>query len=105
MDVSNEELMRLASQAGLQVGVYAETYPTIARQLARFAELVGAAEREACAKVCEGIRREHESVAADYWEFFLPTECEDAASRGAGECAEAIRRLAEAAPRPAVASA
>jgi hypothetical protein len=94
MDVHNEELMRLASQAGLQVGVYAETYPTIARQLARFAELVVAAEREACAKVCEDIRREHDRVAADYWEFFLPTESEDAASRGAGECAEAIRRLA-----------
>ncbi|MCD6061936.1 MAG: hypothetical protein K0R03_699 [Moraxellaceae bacterium] len=100
MNVQSEELLRLASQAGLQISVYSETYPTITRQLAKFAELVGAAEREACAKVCEGIRREHDRVASDYWEFFLPTECEDAASRSAGECADAIRRLAEKPARP-----
>jgi len=103
MDVNNEAILCLARQAGLQVSVYAETYPTIARQLAKFAELVGAAEREACLKACEDIHREHVRVAADYWEFFLPTEFEEAASRGAGECAEAIRRLGAPAAAPAVA--
>jgi hypothetical protein len=51
------EVMRLAKQAGVVVE------PIKPEALARFAELVAAQEREACAKICEfGITIKHPTV-------------------------------------------
>jgi hypothetical protein len=57
----NEDIIRIAREAGLAVSAIApeigviwcsEEYP-IDEEIYRFAELVAAAEREACAKVCD----------------------------------------------------
>lgn len=51
-DDMKEDIVRMAKEAGLMGNelAYAGWYP---EALERFAELVAAAEREACAKVCE----------------------------------------------------
>jgi hypothetical protein len=47
-------IIRMAREAGISIrGHYDETGPT-PQELERFAALLLAAEREACAKVCEG---------------------------------------------------
>lgn len=91
--MNKDEIIRLAGEAGLAVHESAAEGMPITEQLQRFAELVGAQEREACARACDLIEESHNRTAAGYWDFYLPTDCEDAASRGAGECARAIRGL------------
>ena len=58
--MTNEDIIRMAQKAGLAVSAVApeigviwcsEEYP-IDEEIYRFAELVAAAEREACAQVC-----------------------------------------------------
>ena len=51
--MTRDDIIRMADDAGGQLRFYAEGSPIIAAQLARFAELVAAAEREECAKVCD----------------------------------------------------
>ena len=71
--MTQDEIIRMAREAGLQLAIHAEAYPGITQQLERFAALVAAHakseqinlayqqgyedgsahEREACAKVCE----------------------------------------------------
>ena len=48
--MNREDIIRLAEEAGISIGAFSGRYQ---RQLERFAALVAAAEREACAKVCE----------------------------------------------------
>lgn len=88
--MNREEIIRLAEVAGLSLN--ADRQSGIATQLEKFATLVSAAEREACARLCEMVAHGHSQTAADYFDFYLPTEREDAASQGAGECVQAIRR-------------
>ena len=52
--VSREEIIKLARQAGAIFGNMEEA-AAVAPIFERFAALVAAAEREACAKVCEGL--------------------------------------------------
>ena len=57
--MNREDIIRMAREAGFAGGG--------CEALFRFAALVAAAEREACAKVCEAIDegiRDHEDVAA-----------------------------------------
>ena len=66
--MNREDIIRMAHEADLcnEVGEDDYTYSVVS-QLERFAALVAAAEREACAKVCEAIDegiRDHEDVAA-----------------------------------------
>lgn len=63
--MNKEDIIRLAREAGLLVigtadgGNAVYTWPNgITDELERFAALVAAAEREACAKVCETLRDE-----------------------------------------------
>ena len=58
--------------------------------LERFATLVAAAEREACAKICEEV----ESRAEELWDKFAYPEDQGMAS-GARQCAAAIRARGE----------
>ena len=71
--MTHDEVTRMARDAGFQKGwtnLWAEN-------LERFAALVAAAEREACAKVCDNMTT-GDRVSFD-WE------------RGASDCAHAIR--------------
>jgi hypothetical protein len=49
--MTREEIIRMAREAGLAYGSDEKPLGSVTR----FAELVAAAEREACAKVCEGL--------------------------------------------------
>lgn len=48
--MTREDIIRLAEEAGISIGAFSGRYQ---RQLERFAALVAAAEREACAELCE----------------------------------------------------
>jgi hypothetical protein len=89
--MNNEDVLQLAGEAGLRVSFYARIYPGITGQLTHFAELVADREREACARLCAEIEQDHNRTANDNWEFYLPSGHEVDRSRGAGECAQAIR--------------
>jgi hypothetical protein len=75
--MTREEIIRIAQEAGLRVGTNLSgvvlvgspaeiglTHLTI-EELERFAALVAAAEREACAKVCEDMDHNGVMIAAD----------------------------------------
>ena len=49
----NDDIIRMGKEAGIGDCYLANPHPGVVQQLKRFAELVCAAEREACAKVCE----------------------------------------------------
>jgi hypothetical protein len=77
--MTREEIMLIAKEAGVRLASYSDTvdqrnvYP---HELERFAKLFGAAEREACAKVCE-------ETAASWTQHLYNSGCMD--------CAAAIR--------------
>ena len=50
--MTQEDILRMAREAGMQ-GMLTDVVTTV-DELARFAALVADAEREACARVCEG---------------------------------------------------
>ena len=66
--MSKNEIIQMARQAGLcDANGEDNDSVNIAGHLERFSTLIAAAEREACAKVCEAIDegiRDHEDVAA-----------------------------------------
>lgn len=93
--MNKEDIIRLAGEAGLVLDEAVEPSDAMASRLLRFAELVGAQEREACARACESVEESHNLAASAYWDLYMPTDCEDAASRGASECARAIRHRKE----------
>ena len=49
--MNNEDIIRMAREAGAEVFPHASVFS--ANDIARFAALVAAAEREECAQVCE----------------------------------------------------
>ena len=57
--MTRDDIIRMAKEAGWKrVGRNPETgpeFPVLIERLERFAALVAAAEREACAKVCESL--------------------------------------------------
>ncbi len=63
--MNKTELAEMARKAGFEVseitGAIRSPSPLCGTELKRFAKLVAAAEREACAKVCEGIHAEYEA--------------------------------------------
>ena len=86
--MDREQIIRMAREAGFEVY---ETDVWITdgwwlEELERFAALVAAAEREACAKACEEV----ESRAEELWDKFAYPEDQGMAS-GARQCAAAIR--------------
>ena len=88
--MNREDIIRMAREAGLAVESpswgYTEHYhfAGFEQPFERFAALVAAAERDACAKVCDGIRYSgycppEDGAAPDYY------------NGAAEECAAAIR--------------
>ena len=61
--MDREDIIKLARDAGMQ-GMLTDVVCTH-EELARFAALVAAAEREACAKVCEDMDHNGVIIAAD----------------------------------------
>ena len=74
--MDREDIIRMAREAGLAYGTDEKPLGSVTR----FAALVAAAEREACAKVCD----EREEIFQKYYIRGLP-----------GQCASAIRARSE----------
>jgi hypothetical protein len=100
--MNQEDIIRMVREAGWS-GIYTQwrepdgspdwtpvkeslTVPVTMEQIERFAALVAAHEREACAKVCEEV----ESRAEELWDKFAYPEDQGMAS-GARQCTTAIR--------------
>ena len=62
--MNREEVIRMAREANIKQAI--ETpHLLMVHELERFAALVAAAEREACAKVCDGMDHNGVMIAAD----------------------------------------
>jgi hypothetical protein len=77
--MTRDDIIRMAQQTGWDFG-----YEMCVEHVCEFAALVAAAEREACAKVCDGIRYNgywppEDGAAPDYY------------NSAAAECAATIR--------------
>ena len=79
--MNREDIIRMAREAGLDPDLWNYT-----DAFERFAVLVAAAERRACAEACEEV----ESRAEELWDKFAYPEDQGMAS-GARQCATAIR--------------
>ena len=79
--MNREDIIRLAEEAGISIGAFSGRYQ---RQLERFAALVAAAEREACAKLCEALGND--------------ASIDDLAYEAFREADEAIRKRGEVKP-------
>ncbi len=100
--MDREEIIRMAREAGLRVGTNLSGVVLVGspaeiglahltiEELERFAALVAAAERSACAKVCEEV----ESRAEELWDKFAYPEDQGMAS-GARQCTTTIRARGE----------
>lgn len=77
--MTREEIVRMAREAGGTLSSF-DRWSMYTSDIVRFATLISAAEREACAKVCE------ETTAA--WTQYLYNE-------GCIDCAKAIRARGE----------
>ena len=77
--VNREDIIRMATKAGWQMPVEWDGTDGFSRRLERFAALVAAHEREACAKVCERLPAQQDRDVRD-------------------ECAAAIRKRGEVKP-------
>ena len=75
--MTQDEIIRMAREAGFSVGL---DDPIIYAAHERFAALVAAHEREACAKVCEELRSGYTTLQAD----IAATQCA-AAIRARGQ--------------------
>lgn len=75
--MTRDEIIKLAIDAGLYSGNPRTpgTEAMIAKRLQRFAELVAAAEREECARVCQDVV---ESGMYDGWQQYAAAACRDA---------------------------
>ena len=66
--MNREDIDRLAREAGI-VDVTSCEWTAHTDDLERFAALVAAHEREACAKVCDDLEAELRVIAGDGWYF------------------------------------
>jgi hypothetical protein len=76
--MTREDIIRMAKEAGWsRTGRNPETgpeFPVLIDRLERFAALVAAAEREACAKVCERLPKTFRIVAEEFgYKAEMPT--------------------------------
>ena len=73
--MTREDIIRMAREAGfanvrgglMDNGEFSDYWDCWPNQLERFAELVAAAEREACAQVCESMRPSKEEFDPRYY--------------------------------------
>ena len=97
--MNREEITRMAREAGFVIDEASRqhqpkcigfTHYLIDDELSRFAALVAAAEREACAKVCD------ETLAQHYMKQTIPERDEALFLAACVDCAAAIRARGQA---------
>ena len=67
MNITREQVIAWAREANIKQAI--ETpHLLMVHELERFAALVAAAEREACAKVCDAVQKKNEDDGAWMWE-------------------------------------
>ena len=66
--MDRDEVIRLAKESGLQLG-----YSFAWKHLERFAALVAAAERDACAQLCDQMEKDAEGTDCCKWP--TPADC------------------------------
>ena len=83
--MSKEDIIAMAKEAGFPPHI---VDAGANRELARFAALVAAKEREACAQACEEVARKYEERHRGcYQDGMVPAEM------GADDCVEVIRAM------------
>ena len=80
--MNREEIKQLGIQAGISEFAFGLASEEAWQQVERFAALVAAAEREACAAICDPLEVDEYGGLSDYGHGFLD---------GLESCAEAIR--------------
>lgn len=63
--MDREDIIRMAREAGFDPHDMSDDFTCNLMDIERFAALVAAAEREACAKVCDGMDHNGVMIAAD----------------------------------------
>ena len=63
--MTREDIIRMAREANIGTYINLDSH-LVGNHLERFAALVAAAEREACAKVCEAVHASHIAEYGDY---------------------------------------
>ena len=76
--MTRDDIIRMAREAQSVHATETWTFALSANQLEHFAALVAAAERKACAKVCDGVHARHIAEHGDYIGKTYATECADA---------------------------
>ena len=90
--MTHEEIIAMAKEAGgYESPQYPENLVMDEHDLGRFAALVAAKEREACAKVCDAERQDFGGVAAGPMTTDAGKRVHEAMAAGAATCAAAIR--------------
>ena len=90
--MTHEEIIAMAREAGgYESPQYPENLVMDEHDLARFAALVAAKEREACAQVCDAERQDFGGVAAGPMTTDAGKRVHEAMAAGAATCAAAIR--------------
>ena len=89
MTFTHEEIIAMATEAGLNSYRIAPSEAVAA--WGRFATLVAAKEREACAQVCDAERQDFGGVAAGPMTTDAGKRVHEAMAAGAATCAAAIR--------------
>jgi len=93
--MTRDDIIKMAKEAGFEINSLGWTYTQgfLSEHLERFAALVAAAEREACAKLC----LEEANEAYHQEAFYLPRGNQGLLriAEGAKRCAEAIRARGE----------
>jgi hypothetical protein len=82
--MTRDDIIRMALEAGLTIA-FTEPYEDGWQELQEFADFVAAAEREACAKVCE------ENLRDEYLRQTRPIQEEVMLLAAIADCAAAIR--------------
>jgi len=80
--MTKDDIIKMAQESGFLIDTHAQqyqpncilsTYGLIDENLERFANLVAASEREACAKVCDEMEEEAEGTECCKWP--TPSDC------------------------------
>jgi len=89
--MTKDDIIKLAHKAGFLIDTHAQqyqpncilsTYGLIDENLQRFAALVVAAEREACAKVCDEMEEKAEEHGTECCKWPTPNDCAYAVRAG-----------------------
>ena len=88
--MNREDIIRMAREAGVSIRSHYDETGSTPQELLRFAALVAAAERDACAKVCD------ETLAQHYMKQTIPERDEALFLAACVDCAAAIRARGQA---------